>query len=157
MIRRTGADDWQLLREARLRALAEEPDAFVEAHAAALAFPESRWRERAAETADSVTFVHEADGRFDGMVSGFLEGDPETVFLVSMWVAPERRGLGLAQALVERVLDWARTRRAGRVLLSVEAGNERAARLYARCGFVRLAEPPPLPWESDSPVYELRL
>ena len=64
---------------------------------------------------------------------------PTTVFLVAMWVAPELRGTGNARALVERVLDWAREHGASRVCLSVEPGNDRAARLYEKCGFVETA------------------
>ncbi|MGZ4352990.1 MAG: GNAT family N-acetyltransferase [Gaiellaceae bacterium] len=157
MIRTTRTEDWQLLRDVRLRALQEAPYAFLMTYAESAAFPDEHWQERATSGDRATTFVLEADARFDGIVTGFADEEAATVYLVGMWVAPERRGTGAAQQLVESVVEWARGRGATRVLLAVEAGNERAARLYERCGFVRLAEQPQLPWDSDSPAYELRL
>jgi len=149
MIRRVEPDDWQRLRDVRLRALATDPDAFLETHENAAQFPEERWRERATPTDDGASFVVDNDGRFDALVSCFVAGDPDTVFLVAMWVAPELRGTGAASALVERVTAWARSRDAVRVCLTVEADNLRAARLYEKCGFVETTTPPPLPYEPN--------
>lgn len=157
MTRETRPEDWQLLRDVRLRALQEAPYAFLTTYDEASAHPNELWQERATPGDGGTSFVLEGDGRFEGMVSAFTDGEPPAVYLVGMWVAPERRGSGAARELVERVVEWARTRGAASVLLAVEAGNDRAARLYERCGFVRLAEQPQLPWESDSPAYELRL
>ena len=144
MIRQATAEDWQLLREVRLRALADAPEAFLETVEHASAFPESRWRERAAGSETQASFLAD-DGA--GMVSCFVPGDPSTVFLVAMWVAAPQRGTGLARDLVEQVVAWARDRGAARVCLSVEAENDRAARLYEKCGFVETDDPPPFPYE----------
>jgi ribosomal protein S18 acetylase RimI-like enzyme len=64
-----------------------------------------------------------------------------------MWVAPELRGTGVARELVERVVEWSRAHGRARVVLSVEAGNAAAARLYEKCGFLELDEMPKLPYE----------
>jgi GNAT superfamily N-acetyltransferase len=80
-------------------------------------------------------------------VAAFIADDPETAYLVGMWVAPEVRGTGVAVRLVERVLDWAREHRRTRVVLSVKRGNERAVGLYAKCGFVEIPKPADLPYE----------
>lgn len=157
MIRTIRPEDWELLREARLRALQEAPSAFLTTYEEAAAFPDEHWRERATPGEHTTTFVLDEGGAFEGLVAGFADEEAPTVYLVAMWVAPERRGSGVARQLVEQVVEWARGRGADRVILSVEPGNERAARLYERCGFVRLAEQPKLPWSSDSPAYELRL
>lgn len=149
MIRRVEAPDWERLRDVRLRALATDPDAFLETVEAARAYPDSRWQERAKPTAEQVTFVEESAGSFDAMVTGFVADDPATAHLVGMWVAPELRGTGVAASLVERLLDWGREHGRTRVLLSVEPGNDRAARLYEKCGFVELREPPDLPYEPN--------
>jgi len=146
VIRQVTRDDWQRLREVRLRALASDPDAFLETHANATAFPAERWRERATPSDRQASFLRD-DGR--GMVSCFIADDPSIVFLVGMWVAPELRGTGVAQELVQRVVEWAGEHGAARVCLSVEAGNPRAARLYEKCGFVETAEPPPLPYDPN--------
>jgi ribosomal protein S18 acetylase RimI-like enzyme len=149
VIRRVETGDWERLRDVRLRALAADPEAFLETVDTARAFPAEQWRERATPSGDQVTFVAERGDAFDGMVVGFVRGDPATVYLVGMWVAPEFRGSGVAQALVERVLGWAREHGRRRVLLSVEAGNDRAARLYEKCGFVELPEQPEMPYEPN--------
>jgi ribosomal protein S18 acetylase RimI-like enzyme len=149
VIREIAPDDWQRLREVRLRALAADPYAFLETHADALAFPEQRWQERATPDDEGTSFVHERGGRFDGMVSCFVADDPKTVFLVGMWVAPELRGTGVAAELVESVLGWARDHQADRVCLSVEPENFRAARLYEKCSFLETDDPPPFPYQPN--------
>jgi GNAT superfamily N-acetyltransferase len=156
MIREVTQDDWQLLRDVRLRALADAPFAFLTTLEEASAWPALEWQERARPADDRVTFVAEGDGRFDGMVGAFV--DEGVVFLVSLWVDPGRRGVGLAAQLVERVVDWARSRRSPRVYLAVEPDNDRAARLYERCGFVRPLAAVPFPWgDTDAVAYERRL
>ena len=50
-VRRVRADEWEALRETRLRALADAPDAFGTTHAEARAHPEQWWRDRAERTA----------------------------------------------------------------------------------------------------------
>lgn len=149
MITQIGEQDWQRLRDVRLRALAQDPAAFIETRTNASSFSEERWRERATPSQRRASFGYEHEDRFDGLVSAFIADDPETVFLVAMWVAPELRGTGTARRLVQSVLDWARDRGAARVALSVEGDNPRAARLYEKCGFVATTEPPPFPYEPN--------
>jgi ribosomal protein S18 acetylase RimI-like enzyme len=149
VIRQIGEDDWQRLREVRLRALEQDPAAFLDTHANALTFPEEHWRTRATPTDDQASFAFELDGHFDGLVACFVADDPASVFLVAMWVTPELRGSGAARGLVEAVLDWARGRGAARVCLSVEGDNDRAAGLYEKCGFVETADPPAFPYEPN--------
>ena len=147
MIRQIQADDWRLLRDVRLRALAADPDAFLETHADASEFPEERWRERATPSDRQAGFAFERDGRFDGLVSCFVADDPATVILVAMWVAQELRGTGAARGLVDEVVEWSRAHGAARVVLTVEGWNVRAARLYERCGFVETEVPLQLPYD----------
>lgn len=54
-----------------------------------------------------------------------------------LWVAEPLRGTGLADDLLERALDHARAQDLplDRVLLDVDAENERARAFYERCGF----------------------
>jgi GNAT superfamily N-acetyltransferase len=149
VIRRIDPDDWELLRDVRLRALREDPDAFLSTHAEESAFAESVWRERAGN-ADGASFVLLDEGAAEGVATGIAPDDPKIVVLVGMWVAPALRGTGVAGELVARVIEWARARGSDRVLLSVEGANERAARLYASCGFTELNEPPDLPYEPNA-------
>lgn len=70
-----------------------------------------------------------------GMVSATSPDSEGTVELISMWVAPFARGLGLGDALVAAVIRWASSERAQRVVLCVVDANIHATALYARHGF----------------------
>jgi len=134
----------------RLRALATDPHAFLGTLEDARTLPDLHWRQRATPSETQVTFVEERGGSFAAMVSVFVASDIATAYLVGMWVAPELRGAGTAIGLVEHVVDWARDHRRARVVLSVEPGNNRAARLYEKCGFVEIMQPAKLPYEPNA-------
>ena len=138
-IRRLSADDWQLWREVRLRALEEAPAAFGSALAdwSGNSDLEQRWRARL----DNVpaNFVAYLEGKAIGQVSGAYTEHDERVELISMWVAPEARGAGVGDALVGLVESWARSVGAEFLVLSVKIDNGRAIGLYERHGFARTA------------------
>lgn len=131
-VRQLQPDEWRLLRDLRLRALTDAPDAFEAKVETARAFPDEEWRRRAEgwRTVDDVVFV--CDG--DGMVVGVRDG--EEALLGAMWVDPKQRGAGVGLALADAVINWARSWGANRVRLGVADGNRPATRLYERLGFV---------------------
>jgi GNAT superfamily N-acetyltransferase len=159
VIRQVETADWELMRDVRLRALDEAPEAFLQTLADAQLFPEEHWRDRATPKDVQATFVVDRAGVFDGIVTGFVAEDPSTVYLVGMWVTPVLRGTDTARDLVARLAEWARARGSERVRLSVERDNGRAARLYEKCGFVELDKMPPFPYEPNpgNRFYELEL
>ena len=57
--------------------------------------------------------------------------------LTALWVDPGFRGQGVGTALVEAVLDWAKSQGFSQVLLWVTEVNHKAERLYERQGFAR--------------------
>ena len=62
------------------------------------------------------------------------------VFTLTIVVHPGHVERGIGRAMLEHLLDWARhDARVGKIELNVRAGNERARRLYHRCGFVEEA------------------
>jgi|SRR5438105_6969462 len=128
-VRRALPEDWRELRELRLRALADSPDAFLTTLDEARVRTDAEWREWVGNT---VIFV---DDEFTGMAGGFVQEDGIPM-LIGMWVAPERRGTGLAEALARGVIDWARGLGAPRIVLWVMIGNAAAERFYERIGFV---------------------
>lgn len=146
MIRATASDDWQQLRDVRLRALQDAPRAFASTLEAEQEFPESHWRQIAGSDDHHAAFVVDGGGRFEGLVRCFFTYEPGTVFLVNMWVAPELRREGHAQALLERVVEWAQAHGARRVALSLEDVNWPARRVYERNGFGVSPRPPRLPY-----------
>lgn len=152
-IHRPEPHEWERLREIRLRALADAPDAFGATLAEALARPEAFWREWAAGRASApragdpiVSFVAVAAGEWRGLVSGIGHADqPESAELISMWVDPALRGRGAGAALVQTVVDWARARGTRRLDLWITSGNRAARALYERAGFVATGETQPHP------------
>lgn len=137
-----GADDWQVWRELRIRALEEAPYAFESKLRdwQGDGDREARWRDRLANV--PLNLVAQLDGRPSGMVSATAPDEDRCVDLISMWVAPFARGRGVGDALVAGVIDWSREHGMRRIALDVTAGNDRAIALYSRHGFVLAAEPP---------------
>jgi ribosomal protein S18 acetylase RimI-like enzyme len=143
-IRRLAPADWQELRDARLTALEEAPDAFASTLEAEVGQGEEQWRERFAA---SVFFGAAQPGhetRLVGLVGGFAEpaghatpddGEGGAWHLISMWVAPQARGNGIADELVTAICDVAREAGARQIALWVTDGNDRARAFYTRAGF----------------------
>jgi ribosomal protein S18 acetylase RimI-like enzyme len=145
-------DDWPLWRGLRLAALAEAPDAFGSRLAdwQGDGDREERWRGRL-ELPGSHNLIAVLDGRPAGMASGVPDDRPAAeqgpdpaMELISMWIAPEARGRGVADLLIRAVAAWALESGAAELRLSVANGNERALALYHRHGFVDAGEPPQL-------------
>jgi GNAT superfamily N-acetyltransferase len=132
-IRRAVPGDEAIVRQARLAALLDSPIAFESTFTGESSRTPHEWRrwlERGA------IFVLEHAGEPKGIAAGVAHSDdPTAAFLVSMWVHPELRGLHAADALVQAVLDWARSRSATQVFLHVTEPNLRARRFYERMGF----------------------
>jgi ribosomal protein S18 acetylase RimI-like enzyme len=144
--RQAQAADWEALRQLRLAALADAPDAFASTLEAEVAFPAEGWRQRAEGGPASANFIARESGVDVGLVAVFAEPDaPGRMHLVSMWVDPRYRRRGVARALVDRAVRWAAERRAREVILWVADHNTAARQLYERIGFRPTGERQPLP------------
>ncbi|HEY6538862.1 MAG TPA: GNAT family N-acetyltransferase [Candidatus Dormibacteraeota bacterium] len=131
--------EWESLREIRLKALADAPQAFGSTLAQELARPEAAWRERAEPSAGGCTWTARTASGWVGLVGAFVtEG---RVQLVSMWVAPGWRRRGVARALIAAVVAWFGESGQGELYLRVGADNLVARRCYEAAGF-RLVETP---------------
>lgn len=133
-VRRLTLDDWELWRDVRLAALSEAPEAFGSRFADWQDASETRWRDRL--RALPLNLVAEVEGRPAGQVSGGRVEPEGAAELISMWVAPQYRGEGVGDALVHAVVEWAAAQGAPEIALTVRVGNDYAAALYRRCGFV---------------------
>ncbi|WOF21488.1 GNAT family N-acetyltransferase [Microbacterium betulae] len=129
------AAGWRVWRALRLRALTEDPDAFGSRLASWTGDGdrEDRWRATFA-IPGSVHLVARVHGEPCGMVRGIWADHVDAIELVSLWVAPDVRGRGVATALIDAIEQWA-AERAGVLLLSVAPANVRAIRLYESLGF----------------------
>jgi len=145
LVRRLLADEWQAYRTIRLRALADAPDAFGSTLAREEALPDETWATRVAKSAVSgidCALVAEVEGQLAGLLWAKVDAqDAGRVNLFQMWVAPQCRGRGVAAALLDEALGWARTRGTRVVHLGVNSENAGALRLYERAGFQPIGEP----------------
>ncbi|KIM34513.1 hypothetical protein M408DRAFT_97383 [Serendipita vermifera MAFF 305830] len=152
-----------IYRLVRLRALSECPSQFCSNFAQELAFKTEIWLSWL-ENSNSVTFIatsqtllghqdaldsenwshptqFEASDRFHYGLISCLQYSEEDALLAGLWVSPFARRYGIAQALIEKVITWAREYDGKRnkfksVILHVYRDNLLARRLYERCGFV---------------------
>jgi RimJ/RimL family protein N-acetyltransferase len=127
-------DEWAVLRDVRLAALQDAPDAFYSTYEDTKDRPEASWR---AWPSRGVAMGAWVDEKPVGMVGvATTEEAPAEADLFAMWVAPTACGSGAADLLVRRAVDWAAEQGCTSVSLEVAPGNQRAERVYARHGFV---------------------
>ena len=145
LIERIKADEWQTLRDIRLRSLEDAPEAFGQRYDEAAAMSDEEWQTitRSSATGNRRIWILARDesGRPIGVVQG-RRRPPSDCLLFSMWVDPVARRLGVGRALVDAIQDWAEAWGAQRVVLWVLATNEPAGRFYERIGFSALNEGP---------------
>ncbi len=140
VVARLDGREWEVYREVRLASLDEAPWAFGARLAEERERTEVEWRARLDRR---IQFVARDDGRVIA-TAGSLAAADGAVELVSMWVAPQARGTGVGDLLVDAVVADARDRGCERVLLWVSEGNAPAERLYARHAFVRTGRVQPI-------------
>ncbi len=127
--------DWERGKAIRLRSLLSDPDAFGSRHATEVGFEEAVWRARLARE-DAVTFVVALDGRDVGTIVGASgPEDPTQANVYAVWVAPEARGRGVGDLLMQAVVGWARESGYAEMRLEVADLNASAIGLYERHGF----------------------
>jgi ribosomal protein S18 acetylase RimI-like enzyme len=135
-VHRLGEEEWQRGKAIRLRALEDSPDAFGRLLGEELLFDDGLWQERLSRPNVATFVAVMGEGGDD---AGLVTGAPydEAVGLFSMWVAPEARGRGVGGALIDTLVDWARSNGNSELLLDVGDDNEPAIALYRRKGFER--------------------
>jgi len=157
IVRRLGAEEWREVRELRLRALADAPDAFWQTLADARARPESDWVARAsvwaaaptqamlvAEPGDGGPLVgmagvepYDAEVEVDRGTGEPAGPVPRLVTDVwGVWADPALRGTGVGAALLEACVDWSRERGAAEVVLWCLDRKRDTLAWYGRRGFV---------------------
>lgn len=149
LVREAIADDWQALRDIRLAALRDAPEAFASTYEQQAAFGEADWLRRIARGGTFLAYLPEVSASQPAGLAGGYTERPGRVELVSMYVRPRARGRGVGEALVASVIEWAGARDAASVHLWVTEANRPARLLYERCGFTLTGERQPLPSRPD--------
>lgn len=113
-----------------------------------------RWVRRAIETTSLPLngFVWEENGKIVGNVSLVsFRYQRERIFLIAnVATHPDYRRRGIARALTERAMEWARQRRASAIWLHVRENNPGAVALYQELGFAERARR--TTWRSEGAV-----
>jgi len=127
-------DEWLRLRDIRLSALRESPDAFLSTYEQEQDYSERQWR---AEFARGDWNVGLIEGRPVSLLGVTRESStPEQeCYLEYLWVSPECRRSGVARTMLTAIIERLRTSGMTTVFLWVLDGNEPAKRLYEHCGF----------------------
>jgi ribosomal protein S18 acetylase RimI-like enzyme len=143
-VRGVRAGEGSRLRELRMRALADAPEAFGATPDEEVSQPDEHW-ERLADGGDEFGVYVALDGDdWIGMAAGrWFARDRGVVQLWGMWVVPSRRGEGLGVRLVDAVRGWSR-QNSGRFLRLGVIDGSAAIALYERLGFVDTGERKPL-------------
>jgi GNAT superfamily N-acetyltransferase len=144
-VREMTMKEWQLLRDTRLEALQDAPDAFGSTYDEETVLAEEDWQHTISRGGTFLAYISGAEETEPAGVVCGLQERPGTVELTHMWVRPQTRGDGVGEALVAAVVDWAIARNAASVHLWVFETNVYARTLYERCGFSLTNESQPLP------------
>jgi ribosomal protein S18 acetylase RimI-like enzyme len=152
--------EWFILRDMRLTALAESPQAFLSTYERERVYGEEQWRAEFTRGDWNVGFV---DGNPTSLLGVTREPDTpaDTCYLEYMWVAPGCRGRHVARDMIATVLDGLRARGMRTAFLWVLDGNEVAMNVYRQAGFTSTNHRQPLaarPGRTEERLYlNLRL
>jgi ribosomal protein S18 acetylase RimI-like enzyme len=128
--------DWRLLRDTRLRALMESPQAFTSDWRRERGLSEYQWR----QWFDSAAWVVAVErDQVIGIVA-LVDVPPEGLYVESIWVAPAHRQRGVFRTLLDAVMEMGRLMGLDELLLWVLEDNTVARQAYARLGFVDVDE-----------------
>jgi ribosomal protein S18 acetylase RimI-like enzyme len=151
MIRRAEPADWEIYRAIRLRSLGEEPAAYASQYEIERHYTADLWKQWMGKGG---TFLAFDDQVLVGTATALRAGDGDTL-VVGMYVAPEARGQGCAQLLLDAIADLASQRQDGRLMLEVSESNLRAASCYRSYGFVETGRRRAM--ERDPTIIEIEL
>jgi RimJ/RimL family protein N-acetyltransferase len=141
LIRPTRTKDAAAHRALRLEGLQAHPEAFGAEYATSAARPIEYWQERMHSGAggeQGITYVADAAGELIGMTA-LVRNDGAKMqhagSIFSVYTRTDWRGTGVADALIEACVAYARELGLRLVRLGVVTTNASAIRLYQRCGF----------------------
>lgn len=155
--------EWPVLKQVRLRALADAPDAFSTTLAQAQAYTDADWQERANRFTlppPAAARIAYLDGTPCGMMTCYPASPQPTLAapiaeLTAVWVDPAARGQGAAEALTTSLIDWAHAQGIRTLQAWVMEDNPRALAFYKKMGFGETGQSHPEP--TEPPRYALLL
>jgi GNAT superfamily N-acetyltransferase len=148
--------EWATLKDLRIRALAESPDAFGPTREQAAREPDAYWQEGARRfaTGSQRLFIARRAGEPVALASAVADNEGAG-HIGAMWVDPRARGGGLGRRMLETACEWLTDRGSRRIVLWVTEGNGRAQTLYENRGFALTGVTRPL--REGSPLLNLEM
>ena len=149
-----------LFKSIRLRALQDSPGAFGSTYAWEYQLPDAEWMKRIGRWngRTGIGYLAMEKGIPCGIAGCLLDqDDPAAAQLISMWVSPTHRRLGVGRLLVEQVIRWACSHGALRLQLMVTGRNDSAIRFYLRLGFAFTGKTIPYPNDPTEIEREMEL
>jgi len=147
--------EWQLLKDLRIQALTESPDAFSPPVEEYLSQQDPYWiqaAQRIADSEDIAIFIVRRDNGAYGLVSS--QRDAAGIgHIGAMWLDPVERGQGTGRQLLESACEFLLNNDCSSIKLSVTETNEAAINLYRSRGFIFTGESEPL--RAGSPLKNL--
>jgi ribosomal protein S18 acetylase RimI-like enzyme len=160
-VKRITPESALVFKDVRLRALEESPTAFGSTYAKESQLSDEEWVRRAArwsgEGADAIFLALDGDAAC-GIVGSYVEeGKPGLTQVISMWVNPAFRRMGVGEKLIDAVVEWNRLRDIREVRLMVTSVNQGAIAFYERIGFRMTGMTGPYPNDPAIVEYEMAL
>ena len=138
-IRRLNPGEGNLYKEARLESLRESPEAFASTYDDALSRDMDSWCAQADSSAAGwhrATYIIKGSKPL-GLAAIYRDDEfPSEGELIQMWVAPELRGVGTAEKLLDELFIWAGMNEFSTIRAEVYKANTKALRFYERFGFL---------------------
>ncbi len=139
-------NDWRQLKELRLQALKQEPEAFGMSYEEELETTDDEWREKLLESQNGkrkwYLFAKDGDSLV-GMISAYTDRGVKVEHLaniVGVYVIPEARRRGVGKKLMMKMIE--KLRQVSHIVklnLRVNTKQEDAIKLYEGLGFTRVA------------------
>lgn len=143
----------QRFRKIRLASLKDSPGAFKSTYLEMLLLPDKIWEQ---QLANLTTFVAVEKRNDIGIVRCAIDSnESNAAYVYSLWVQIEHRGCGVANALIEAVLKWARAKCMEKVILNVVENNQPAISFYHKKGFELTGKSEPI--KGDDGLTELQM
>jgi ribosomal protein S18 acetylase RimI-like enzyme len=137
-------DEWPLYKEIRLDALLRAPEAFSSRYDDGVKSPDTYWQGRLRDTLagdKSWLLFARVQGRLVGLIGAFRSEAGDTVDIISVYVVPEMRSMGVGRLLMEAILaEVGRVPGVKKAKLGVNADQAPAVALYKRMGFRVIGE-----------------
>jgi ribosomal protein S18 acetylase RimI-like enzyme len=149
-----------VFKAVRLRALQDFPTAFSSTYAKEAQISDEEWFQRSARWSSegSVGYLAFEKEIACGLVACATdEQDPRRGYVLSMWVDPGYRRVGVGSALIDGIKAWASGRGMRELQLMVTSANPGAIRFYRRLGFRMTGTTGPYPNDPAIIEYEMRL